>query len=183
MLRKMLLLALLILCSWALAQAEVVETPGGDKSLLSLPDAIPVPHSRLSNIMRENGYRLANTYWAVNGGNWGLAQYQLQALHEAMADAKQISPQSKQMLDTFEQSYREPLSIAIQNENVSQFNRQFALMVDGCNACHVAVGRGFIRYQLPEASGSGALLDFSVPSKPGSSSENNTPATPQNLSK
>ncbi|WP_024303851.1 hypothetical protein [Pseudogulbenkiania sp. MAI-1] len=100
--------------------------------------------------MNEIGSRFANLYWAANGGNWGLAQYQLKELLEAQEVAETTRPARAPMLKAFEQSYLEPLAAAIKKKDLSQFNPRFAAAEQGCNACHTALGYGFLRYHVPK---------------------------------
>lgn len=106
----------------------------------------------LGVIMHEMGYRLASAYWAANGGNWGLAQYELEELLEAQSIAEVTRPQRGPLLRDFEQKYLVPLGKTIEKKDVIQFNRTFAETVNGCNSCHTAMGYGFIRYHLPKQS-------------------------------
>lgn len=167
MMRNQFILAWLALTSCAWAQTG--DHP--DKSIYhgSLDqrvDTIASIQPGLGTVMREIGYRFANAYWAANGGNWGLAQYQLKALREAEDVAKLTRPQQAQMLNTFEESFSEPMVKAIESKDLPLFNRRFSAAIDGCNACHTKLGFEFLRYQVPEASESGAFLDFSAKTEP-----------------
>jgi hypothetical protein len=119
----------------------------------------------LGVVMHEMGYRFANAYWAANGGNWGLAQYQLKESLEAQEVAEMTRPQRAPTLKVFESSYLEPLAKAIENKDIIRFNRSFSAAVKGCNACHTALGYGFIRYHVPKQSKQ-ELLDFAAKTEP-----------------
>lgn len=128
-------------------------------------DALASIQPGLGVIMHEMAYRLANSYWAAAGGNWGLAQYQLKELVEAQEVAEITRPQRAPMLKAFEESYIEPLGKAIEKKDLAQFNRSFAAAVNGCNACHTALGYGFIRYHVPKRP-TQEFLDFTVKTEP-----------------
>ena len=166
MVRRQFILLFLAIWPWASAQA-------GDaaKSIYQGPlerriDAIASIQPGLGTVMREIAYRFSNAYWAANGGNWGLAQYQLTSLREAEAAVELTRPQHAQMLAAFERSYSEPLAGSIANKDLEQFNRRFSSAIDGCNSCHEKTGYGFLRYQVPAAGESGAFLDFAAKSEP-----------------
>lgn len=165
--RKLVVLACLTAFPWAWTQAG----DGLGKSIYQGPleqrvDAIASIQPGLGTVMREIGYRFSNAYWAANARNWGLAEYQLNVLREAEEVAVLTRPQQAMMLDNFEQRYSKPMAQAIQNKDISRFNCRFSLAIEGCNACHTTLGFGFLRYQVPEASGSGAFLDFTAKTEP-----------------
>jgi hypothetical protein len=119
----------------------------------------------LGVVMHEMGYRLTSAYWAANGGNWGLAQYELKELLEAQEVAEITRPQRASMLKAFEDGYLAPLGKTIEKKDISQFNLRFSETVNGCNACHTALGYGFIRYHLPKQS-TQEFLSFTVKTEP-----------------
>jgi hypothetical protein len=116
--------------------------------------------------MREIADRFSNSYWAANGGNWGLAQYQLMGLREALEVAKTRRPSLAPVLTTFEQNYNAPLLKAINQTNLPEFNRRFTVAINGCNECHAKLGRGFLRYQIPQPGENGSFLDFTAKTQP-----------------
>ncbi|AZE49127.1 hypothetical protein C4K04_3455 [Pseudomonas chlororaphis] len=115
--------------------------------------------------MHEFGYRFANIYWAANGGNWGLAQYQLKELRESQEVAEITRPQRAGMLKAFESTYLLPLDQAILNKNTKTFNEKFSEAENACNACHTALGYGFIKFKLPKAPEE-TFLDFTLKTDP-----------------
>jgi hypothetical protein len=117
-------------------------------------------------VMREIADRFSNSYWAANGGNWGLAQYQLVGLREALEVAKTRRPSLAPVLTTFEQTYNAPLLNAINQTNLPEFNRRFTVAINGCNECHAKLGRAFLRYQIPQPGESGSFLDFTAKTQP-----------------
>lgn len=136
-------------------------SPGLESRVNSLASIQP----GLGVVMHEFGYRFADMYWAANGGNWGLAQYQLKELIEAQEVAEVTRPQRAPMLKTFEDNHLAPLKKTIEKKDISQFRRSFSAAMDACNACHTALGYGFIRYRIPEQSRQ-EFLDFSLKTEP-----------------
>src|SRR5512142_2657384 len=94
-----------------------------------------VPGSGLDGVMREIAYRMPIAFWAASGGNWGLAQYQLNRLRMAVEAAELSDPEHRKMLADFETKHRVPLAEAVAAKNVSVFNRRFVRAIDGCNLC------------------------------------------------
>ncbi len=162
--RKHLLLTCLSLCLGTVAEAaETRDIHQG--TLERRVDSLASIQPGLGVVMHEIGYRFADMYWAANGGNWGLAQYQLKELLEAQEVAEVTRPQRAPMLKAFEDAHLAPLGKAIEKKDLVQFRRSFTSAVQACNACHTALGYSFIRYRVPERS-SHEVLDFSLKTEP-----------------
>lgn len=161
--RRFVLLALLL--GLGLAHAAETETNIHQGSLESRVNSLAAIQPGLGVVMHEIGYRFANIYWAANGGNWGLAQYQLKELLEAQEVAEVTRPKRAPMLKAFETGHLVPVAKAIEKKDISQFRRSFSAAVDGCNACHTALGYSFIRYRVPKQSNH-EVLDFAVKTEP-----------------
>jgi cytochrome c553 len=119
----------------------------------------------LGVVMHEMAYRFSNMYWAANGGNWGLAQYELKELLEAQEVAEITRPHRAAMLKAFESTHLAPLEKIIQKKNISSFRSAFKTAMNGCNACHTALGYPFIHYRLPKLS-TQEVLDFNLKTEP-----------------
>ncbi|BAK77286.1 hypothetical protein NH8B_2472 [Pseudogulbenkiania sp. NH8B] len=157
--------AALLVCLPTLAEEKV------GKSIFDGPpeqriDALAEIQPGLGVVMNEIGTRFANLYWAANGGNWGLADYQLKELLEAQEVGEATRPGRAPMLKALEENYLVPLQAAINKKDLSQFNPRFAEAERGCNACHTALGYGFIHYHVPRNPPSG-WLDFKLKTSPG----------------
>jgi hypothetical protein len=166
LLRAKMIFGLIVIVTSAFSMAADDQLIGIQQRPLSQPLGIEEIQPAFGNIMREIAYRLTNSYWASQGGNWGLAQYQLKMLERAMESAMVTTPKSVQMLKPYDRTYIEPLTAAIENKRIDQFNRQFSAALAGCNNCHKEAGLGFIRYELPEASGSTLFLDYGLQTEP-----------------
>lgn len=160
--------AIICLClgSWSMAQTAAEP----DKSLTQGPlenrvQVLASIQPGLGAVMREMAERFANTYWAANGGNWGLAQYQLKELLEAQEVAEITRPQRAPMLKANEETFLAPLAKAIENKDLSLFNRRFKEAKNGCMGCHTALGYGYIQFKLPKLPKQ-ELLDFSLKTDP-----------------
>jgi hypothetical protein len=119
----------------------------------------------LGVVMHEIGYRFSSLFLAARGGNWGLAQYELKELLEAQEVAEVTRPKRAGMLKAFERNYLAPLVVTIEKKDTRQFNKRYSAAVNGCNACHTALGYGFIRFQAP-LKGKAVGLDYSLKTEP-----------------
>ena len=166
MIRRLVIFVCLVLGAGTGAQAgDDAEKSIHQGALESRVNALASIQPGLGGVMHEMGYRFASAYWAANGGNWGLAQYQLKELLEAQEVAEITRPQRAPMLKANERSYLMPLSEAIEKKDISQFNHRFSAAINGCNACHTALGYGFIRYHVPKQPKQ-ELLDFTLKTEP-----------------
>lgn len=166
MLRKRMVLIGLFLAPFLVAHAsDEVAKSITEGSVESRVDVLSSIQPGLGVVMHEFGYRFANIYWAANGGNWGLAQYQLKELRESQEVAEITRPQRAGMLKAFESTYLLPLGQAILNKNTKTFNEKFSETEIACNACHTALGYGFIKFKVPKTSEE-AFLDFTLKTDP-----------------
>ncbi|RDK06401.1 hypothetical protein DN412_31610 [Cupriavidus lacunae] len=90
-----------------------------------------------------------------------MAQYQLKELLETQEVGEITRPQHAAMLKANEQTYLAPLAQAIEKQDIKQFNHRFSAATNGCNACHTAMGYGFIQFKLSKLSKQ-EFLDFSI---------------------
>lgn len=128
-------------------------------------DALASVQPGLGVIMHEIGYRFADMYWAANGGNWALAQYELKELREAQEVAELTRPERADMLGAFEEKQLVPLGEAIKQKDSRLFNQRFSSALRGCNGCHSALGYDFIHYRVPERPAP-AFLDYGLATEP-----------------
>jgi len=166
MFRGLLVLIGVGLGSWAAAQAPGEPEKSIEQgSLENRVKALASIQPGLGTVMHEMAYRFTNMYWAANGGNWGLAQYQLKELLEAQEVGETTRPQRAPMLKANEQTYLVPLAQAIEKKDLRQFNVRFRAAENGCMACHTALGYSFIRFKLPKQPKQ-EFLDFSLKTDP-----------------
>lgn len=106
----------------------------------------------LGTIMIEYSHRFSTMYYSANGGNWGMADYQLKEMREAQEVGENTRPGRAEMLKAFESTYLDKLADAIKAKDVKKFNAEFKETVQGCNGCHAANDFAFIKYELPKSS-------------------------------
>lgn len=168
--REFVMLRKTSICLFLLLAAGVHAQDGGQKSIYegsieSRVDALAVVQPGLGVIMHEIGYRFADLYWAANGGNWALAQYELKELREAQEVAEITRPKRADMLRAFEDEQLIPLEETIRQKNTRLFNQRFSEAVRGCNGCHSALGYDFIQYRVPEKPAQ-AFLNYRLATEP-----------------
>ena len=106
----------------------------------------------LGTIMMEYSFRFGTLYYAAQGGNWKLADYQLKEMTEIQEVAENTRPGRAQALKMFEEKSLGPIGEAIKQQNLKAFNVAFQAALKSCNECHVDQKFGFIHYQLPKSS-------------------------------
>jgi len=135
-------IALLATGSWACRQASTPPfTPG------------------LGEIMTLTQMRHSKLWFAGQAGNWPLASYELDELHEGMDDAATFHPTHKDaplpIPDLIEKIMTDPLrqlEEAIKAQDQARFGQAFDAVTDGCNACHRAANFGFNIVTRPAAN-------------------------------
>jgi len=162
---------LLVAAAVAAFGTPVMAAPPGS---LSAPAAAPAQQSvaltapvqpRLSGLMNDYGNRFVDTYFAAEGQNWALAQYQLGEMMALGKSAGQVRPDSKPKIDAFSKDYLAPLEEAVAAKDWSKFSDGFRAATHACNDCHVSMKRGFIRFERPPRPAED-YLDFMSPSEP-----------------
>jgi hypothetical protein len=116
----------------------------------------------LGTVMIEYSNRAGNVYYAAQGGNWGLAAYQLNEMTEIQEVAEHTRPARAKALQGFEKSALSLLAKDIVNQDATAFRRDFDKMVMQCNGCHRANGFGFIVYKLPDRPAMPAKMDVEM---------------------
>jgi len=114
--------------------------------------------------MREVGDRFQNMYFAAKGGNWALAYYMSKYMNGAMNPAKITKPDEYPMWSGFYESSMGPVNKAIFAKDFATFEKKYVEALDSCNACHSAMGYGFIkvkRLTTPPDQG----VDYTLKSK------------------
>ena len=83
-------------------------------------------------------------------GNWPLAAYELDELHEGLDDAATFHPTHKDadmplpgLIDKIMKEPLDRLGKAVEAKDGSAFTQAFDTVTDGCNACHQATKFGF----------------------------------------
>ena len=113
----------------------------------------------LGEIMTLTQMRHSKLWFAGEAGNWPLAAYELDELHEGMDDAATFHPTHKDaplpIPDLIGKIMTEPLrqlEEAIKAQDQTRFAEAFDATTDGCNACHRAANFGFNTVTRPTAN-------------------------------
>ena len=114
--------------------------------------------------MREVGDRFQNMYFAAKGGNWGLAFYMSKYMNNALNPAKLTKPDEYPLWNSFYTEKFAPVNKAIMAKDVAGFEKEYTAVIKECNACHAAMGYGFIKVVKQKAP-SDQGVDYKVPSK------------------
>lgn len=114
--------------------------------------------------MREVGDRFQNMYFAAKGGNWGLAYYMSKYMNGAMSPAKITKPNEYPLWQSFYDEKFAPVNKAIMAKDLVAFEKEYTAAIKECNACHAAMGYGFIKVVKQKAP-SDQGIDYKMPSK------------------
>ena len=128
-------------------------------------DALAAIQPGLGTVMIEYGNRFTDAYFAAQGGNWGLAQYQIKEMIEIQEVGEITRPKMADALKGFEEGYLAPLEEPIKNKDFIAFDALFKETLAGCNGCHAGTGYAFVKYVLPKAPVEN-YLDFSLKTEP-----------------
>jgi hypothetical protein len=100
---------------------------------------------KLAIPMREVGDRFQNMYYAAKGGNWGLAFYMSKYMNGAMNPAQVTKPKEYAEWKSFYENTFAPVNKAIMAQDFKTFDKEYKAVIESCNACHTAMGYGFIQ--------------------------------------
>jgi hypothetical protein len=138
----------LLLLGLAAAPALSQDNPQDvQKQLDALKAALP----KFAIPMREVGDRFQNMYFAAKGGNWALAAYMSKYMNNSMNPAKLTKPEEYKAWADFYGTSFAPVNKAIMAQDLKAFDKEYKGVVDSCNACHGAMGYGFIQVKLLKA--------------------------------
>jgi hypothetical protein len=122
-----------------------------------------------SHEMQDAAYHFENLWFAGTKQNWPLASYYLRKTRSYLALAVSIKPVRKTssgtevdlkgILDAVDHGMLAQADKAIQNKDLAGFKTAYRQAVEGCNACHSACERSYIRLQVPDAPAS-SLINF-----------------------
>jgi hypothetical protein len=122
--------------------------------------AIPAAHAEdaaagepyepnIGDIMAQQQERHIKLWFAGQGGNWPLADYEIGKLKDGFDDVnRQIGG------DTVEKAVGGPVAAlekAIESKDRGSFTRAFDQLTAGCNSCHRTLDHAFIAIQRPNS--------------------------------
>jgi len=105
----------------------------------------------LADIMSWAQFRHMKLWFAGKEKNWELARYELRQVTQSLDDAASFYHGIP--VDYVGATAAPIVAIgdAIKAKDVAQFTQGFIDLTATCNACHKAIGRGFIVIQVPAA--------------------------------
>ena len=159
----------------ARAQEKPVSKPsaiaGAPRDSQTLNDRLPDQ----SHEMQDAGYHFENLWFAGDKQNWPLASYYLRKTQAYLELAVRIKPvrqtttgdvNLKGILDAVNNSLLAQIDQAITNKDVAHFKTAYRQTIEGCNACHTACEKSYLRVQVPNAP-SATIINFnSAPTGP-----------------
>jgi hypothetical protein len=128
-----------------LAPLAIAQGPGGS----SMRDGY-VP--RLGDIMGDTQLRHLKLWYAGKLRNWQLADYELGQIRASFEDAATLYPGIPVTDMSIVAKPLQTIGDAINAKDGAKFARAFSELTTACNACHQAIGRGFIVITAPGAS-------------------------------
>jgi hypothetical protein len=112
------------------------------------PEAVTPPDPPgLGEIMTLQQLRHIKLWFAGYGGNWPLADYELDELGEGFDDIGKIV--GSDLVDKQVGAPVKALEKAIEDKNRAAFDAAFDQLSAGCNSCHRSLDRKFIVIQRP----------------------------------
>ena len=113
----------------------------------------------LGEIMTLTQMRHTKLWYAGMAGNWPLAEYELEELHEGLDDAATFHPTHKdaslpipELIEKITKQPLEELESAVKAKSDADFARAFDAVTESCNACHRATKFGFNVVTRPTAN-------------------------------
>jgi hypothetical protein len=106
----------------------------------------PAP-PKISDIMAQQQRRHIKLWFAGHGGNWPLADYEIDELKDGFDDVNEQFGG-----DTVEKAVGDPIAAvekAIEARDRAAFASAFDMLTAGCNSCHRLLDHSFIVIQRP----------------------------------
>jgi hypothetical protein len=112
-----------------------------------------------SHAMKDVGYHFANLWFAAQKKNWPLADFYASETRSHLRWAVRIIPVRKdaqgneirlaEVLDPIERGSLKDLQDTIKARDSEKFIAAYKQMMDSCYACHLGVGKPYLRLQIP----------------------------------
>ncbi|MEW6768137.1 MAG: hypothetical protein AB1342_08905 [Pseudomonadota bacterium] len=108
----------------------------------------------LGEFMTMTQLRHAKLWFAGKQSNWDLAAYEIDEIAEGLEEAAKLYPTLDrfpvaEMIKSIVDPRIERLMKAVKAKNSSKFSAAFDELTNGCNSCHAAANKPFIRIQRP----------------------------------
>ena len=117
--------------------------------------------------MREVGDRFQNIYFAAKDGNWALAAYMAKYMNGSMNPASVTKPAEYKVWKTFYVDTFAPVNQAIMAKDWKAFESAYKEVTGNCNACHQAMGYGFIKVVKMTGPADNGIDYKTIKSEPG----------------
>jgi hypothetical protein len=104
-----------------------------------------------SHAMKDVAYHFANLWFAGEKKNWPLAEFYWSESRSipVRKDPKGNEIRLAEILDPIEKTALEDVHKAINEKNNEKFANTYKQMLESCYACHLAVGKPFLKLQVP----------------------------------
>ncbi len=151
--RRLSLISLALSCA-ALAAAAQAAPPPYAPGLGDFMTAYVQPHH-------------LKLWYAGRAGNWTLAAYEADELGETFEDVATYQADWEnvpvaQLIKTIIDPALESMKAAIAAKNAGRFEQAYKALTSGCDACHAAAKKAFIRIKVPTGDSSFTDQDFSA---------------------
>jgi hypothetical protein len=123
----------------------VGRTKHGELTLDKLAELQP----GLGQLMPLVSERYWTLYYAAQGGNWALADYELRGLKGLWTKMSTTRPKYKGMLDSYAGKIFDPLQLHIEAKNFPAFEKTYMAGIELANTMHAASNHGEIVWKLP----------------------------------
>ena len=138
-----------ILSAAACSNSQSAQAPAPAPAAAPASPAAPSYVPGLGEIMTLNQMRHTKLWFAGQAGNWGLAAYELEELHEGLDDAATFHPTHKDgtllippLIDKIMKEPMEQVEKAVNDKDAKAFPIAFDALTAGCNSCHQATDFG-----------------------------------------
>lgn len=134
--------------AWVAAALFTAGTAFAQDAPKPAADAASAPEGPgLGEIMTLQQLRHIKLWFAGHGGNWPLADYELDELGEGFDDVGKIV--GGDLVDKQVGAAMKALEKAVEDKNRRAFDTAFDQLSAGCNSCHSSLDRKFIVIQRP----------------------------------
>ena len=113
-----------------------------------------------SHAMKDVGYHFANLWFAAEKKNWPLADFYTSETRAHLRWAVRIIPVRKdpqgreiqlaEILEPIEKTSLKNVLDAVKAKDSERFGKAYTEMMASCYACHMAVGKPYLRLQIPK---------------------------------
>jgi len=99
-------------------------------------------------LMPDFAERFHVMHFAGEAGDWAVANHEFLEMQRIMKVIGRINPEYGQMMQGFLSPSFDELNAAMEHGDRQAFNEALTGAVEQCNACHAAVGSGFVEVTL-----------------------------------